>query len=138
MVNTIDMQDIRHLNLFSQITRINTTFCMNYNKTLIFAVPKNLLNKALGEQGRNIKKMSEILGTKVKIIPSPRGITDVKSFIENLIKPVTFKSLEIKGNEMTITAGPQNKAMLIGRNKQRLIELQKIVKDYFGKELKII
>jgi transcription antitermination factor NusA-like protein len=111
---------------------------MDYNKTLIFAVPKNLLNKALGEQGRNIKKMSEILGTKVKIIPSPRGIHDVKPFIENIIKPVTFKSLDVKGNEMIITAGSQSKAMLIGRNKQRLIELQRIVKDYFGKELKII
>lgn len=111
---------------------------MDYNKTLFFAVPKNLLNKALGEQGRNVKRMSEILGTKVKIIPSPRGIVDVKSFIENLIKPITFKSLDIRGNEMIITAGPQNKAMLIGRNKQRLIELQRIVEDYFGKELKII
>lgn len=138
MVNTIDMQDIRHLNLFSQITRINTTFCMDYNRTLIFGVPKNLLNKALGEQGKNVKKISEIVGTKVKIIPSPRGLMDVKPFIENIVKPVTFKSIEVKGNEMILTAGQQNKAILIGRDKKRLLELQKIVSDYFGKELKIV
>lgn len=126
------------MNLFSQITRINTTFCMEYNRTLIFCVPKPMINKALGEQGRNLKRISEILGTKVRIIPSPRGDMDAKSFIENLIKPVTFKNLEIKGNEMILTAGMQSKAILIGRDKKRLIELQGIIKDYFGKELRII
>jgi transcription antitermination factor NusA-like protein len=111
---------------------------MTYNRTLIFCVPKNLINKALGEQGRNLKKMSEILGTKIKIIPSPRGLMDLKPFIENLVKPVAFKSLEVKGNEVILTAGTQSKAILIGRDKKRLIELQEIVGNYFGKELKII
>jgi hypothetical protein len=40
MVKTLDMQDIRHLNLFNQITKINTRYCFEYNETLIFCVPK--------------------------------------------------------------------------------------------------
>ncbi len=138
MTNTINMQDMRHLNLFSQITRIQTRFCMKYNETIIFCVPREFVMRAVGEEGRNIKRISEILQKRVRIIPSPRGIQDIRPFIENIIRPVTFKSLEMYGNEIILTAGSQNKAALIGRNKRRLLELQKIVKDYFGKDLKII
>jgi len=138
MVNTINMQDLRHLNLFSQITRINTRFCFEYNRGIIFCVPRELVNRAIGENGKNIKRIGEVLGKKAKVIPSPRGIYDVKQFIENIVYPVTFKSLEIKDDEMILTAGNQSKAALIGRDKKRLLELQKIIKDYFGKELRII
>ena len=127
-----------HLNLFSQVTRINTRFCMKYNNAIIFCVPKSFLNKAVGEGGKNLKRLSETFGKKVRIIALPRGIQDAKGFIQTIIKPLTFKDFEIKGNEIIITAGIQNKAALIGREKRRLIELQRIVQDYFGKELKII
>lgn len=138
MVNTINMQDIRHLNLFNQITKINTRFCFEYNRGIIFCVPKELVNRALGNEGRNIKKIGEIIGRRVKVIPTPRGISDVKKFIEHIVYPVTFKSLDMKGDDIIITAGNQSKAALIGRDKKRFLELQKIVKDYFGKDLKII
>jgi NusA-like KH domain protein len=138
MVNTIDMQDIMHLNLFSQITGINTRFCMKYNGAIIFCVPKTLLNKAVGDRGRNVQKMSETLGKRIRVIALPRGLYDAKGFIQTVVRPVTFKDLEIKKNEIILTAGNQSKAALIGRDKRRFLELQKIVGDYFQKDLKII
>jgi NusA-like KH domain protein len=137
-MNTLDMKDIMHLNLFSQVTRINTRFCIKYNETIIFCVPKNLLNKALGEQGKNVRRISETIGKRVRIIPVPRGLHDARGFISTIVKPVTFKDFQVNGNEIIITAGSQSKAALIGRDKRRLIELQKIAEDFFGKELKII
>jgi len=138
MIKTIEMQDMRYLNLFGKITRINTRFCFKYNEAIIFCVPKPLISKAIGRGGRNIKQINEILRKRIKIIPNPLGIQDVKMFIGQIIKPVTFKDLEIKNNEIIVTAGKQNKAALIGRNKRRLLEMQKIVHDYFGKEFRII
>jgi transcription antitermination factor NusA-like protein len=138
MVNTLDIHDIMNLNLFSQITRIETRFCVKYNGAIIFCVPKNLLAKAMGEQGRNLKRISETLGKRVRIIPMPRGLYDARGFIQTIVKPVTFKDFQVNGNEIIITAGSQSKAALIGRDKRRLIELQKIAEDFFGKELKII
>ena len=32
MVKTIDMQEMRYLNLFEQITRVRTRFCFKYNE----------------------------------------------------------------------------------------------------------
>lgn len=138
MMKTIDMQDMRHLNLFSKVTNINTNFCVKYNDTIIFCVPKNLLMRAVGENARNIRTLSDIIRKKVRVIPCPRGIQDAKPFIEQIIRPVTFKDMQITNNEIVITAGIMNKAALIGREKRRLLELQKIAKDYFGKELRII
>ncbi len=138
MVNTINMQDMRHLNLFAQVTRINTRFCFPYNEAIMFCVPKPMIFKAVGKGAGNIKKLNEILGKRIKIIASPRGIEDAKSFIEEIVKPVTFNNLEINDKEIILTAGSQSKAALIGRNKRRLLEMQEIVHDFFGKEFRII
>ena len=137
MVNTINMQDMRHLNLFAQVTRINTRFCFPYNEAIVFCVPKPMIFKAVGKGASNIKKLNEIIGKRIKIIASPRGIEDVKSFIEDIVKPVTFNGLEINGDEIVLNAGMQSKAALIGRNKRRLLEMQKIVHDFFGKRFRV-
>jgi len=110
--------------LFEKITRVNTRFCLKYNETIIFCVPKHLV--------------SMVLRKKIKIIPTPQGIQHARKFIEIIANPVTFKDLEIKDDEIILTAGSQSKAALIGRNKRRLLEMQKIVKEFFGKEFRII
>lgn len=127
------------MNLFNQITRIHTRFYARYNDAIIFCVPREFVMKAVGEGGSNIKRLREILGKRIRIIQMPRGLHDARGFIQTIIRPVTFKDLEIRGNEIIITAGSmQNKAALMGREKRRLLEMQKIVKDFFGKEFRVI
>lgn len=138
MPNIIDMQDMRYLSLFAKIARINTRFCFMYNETLIFCVPKHLISKAIGPGAENIRKMSGIVKKRIKIVPAPSGIQHLRPFIEAIVSPVTFKGLEVKDNEVILTAGIQSKAALLGRNKRRLLEMQKIVKNFFGKEFRII
>ena len=138
MINTLDMQSMRYLNLFAKITRIPTRFYFKYNENLVFCVPKSKISQAVGEEGKNVKKLNYILRKKIKIIARPMGIQDVKNFIGDVVKPTTFKDLEIRGNEIIITAGMQNKAALIGRNKRRFLELQKIARGYFDKDLRIV
>jgi transcription antitermination factor NusA-like protein len=137
MVNTIDMQDMRYLNLFEKIMRVRTRFCFRYNDSIVFCVPKPLMAKAIGEGGKNIKKMSGILDKKIKVVVAPQGIHDVNVFIKAVVSPVTFRNLEVKDNEVIVTGGT-NKAALIGRNKRRLFEMQKVVKDFFGKDFRVI
>jgi len=94
--------------------------------------------KAVGENANNLKRMSDILRKRIRVIPIPRGIQDAKAFIETIVRPVTFKDLEITDKEIILNAGgTQSKAALIGRDKRRLIEMQKIVNDYFGREFRI-
>ena len=137
MDNVLDMQDLRYLNLFNKVTRVDTRYCFNYNNSVIFFVPKKLIRKALGEEGKNIKYIGEVIKKRVKVLPIPRGTEDAKEFIGLLVSPVQFKGLEITPNEIIVTAGMQSKAALIGRDKRRLIEMQKITKGFFGREFRI-
>ncbi|MEM4271829.1 MAG: hypothetical protein QXD13_01950 [Candidatus Pacearchaeota archaeon] len=105
---------------------------------IIFAVPRFAIPKALGPNAINIKKIQEQLGKKVRIIAEAEGINDAQRFVEDIVAPIKFKSLELKDGVFILSATTASKASLIGRNKRRLEELSQILKDNFGYELKII
>lgn len=138
MVNTLDMQDLRYLNLFEKVTGVRTHYCFEYNNTIIFCVPRELVSKSIGPNVRNLRRISEIIKKRVKVIAIPKAPQDIKRFIELVVSPVTFKDLEVLPNEIVLNAGSQSKAALIGRDKRRLIEMQKITKDFFQKDFRII
>ena len=138
MSATIDMQHMRYLNLFERVARVSTRFCFKYNNTIFFCVPKPLLRKAVGENASNVRRVSQILAKKIKIIPIPNQPNHIRPFVESIVSPVPFKDLEIRGNEVILSASTQSKAALIGRDKVRLFEMQKIISDFFNKEFKII
>jgi len=138
MANVLDMKDIRYINLFGQVTRISTRHCFMYNDAIVFAVPKHLISQAIGEGGKNVKRMSIVTKKKIKIIPMPLGIGHAEEFIKAVVSPVSFNGLEITDNEIVINAGSQNKAALLGRNKRRFAELKEIVWNFFKKELRIV
>jgi NusA-like KH domain protein len=137
MASTIDMQGLRYLNLFNNVTKVNTKYCFEYNNTIYFCVPKNLISRAIGDNANNIRRISEIIRKRVKVIPIPRDVSDAKSFIENITSPVQIKEMEINENEIIVGGNVQTKATLIGRNKRRLIEMQKIIKDFFRRDFRV-
>ena len=137
-MTTINMQTMRYINLLSKITRIHTRNCFVYNGVVVFAVPAKLLSKAIGPAGKNVKALQENLGKRVKIIADVGGVENAEKFVKAVVYPVEFVSLELKDRTLVLTAGSRNKAALIGRHKRRLIELNKILEDTFGKELKIV
>ena len=137
MVNTIDMQNMRYLNLFEKVTGIRTRFCFEYNNFLMFCVPRPMISRAIGEKGRNIKKLNDILGKRIKIVPAPRDSGDAELLIKSIVNPVTIKNVEVAENEIIVNAG-RNKAALIGRNKRRMIEMEKVTKGFFGKEFRVV
>ena len=132
------MQDMRYLNLFEKITGVRTHFCFKYNNAIMFGVPKLFVMKSLGRDAENIRRIGSILRKKIKVVALPNDVKDAKAFIKNIVSPVEFKEVEVEGNEIILTAGSRNKAALIGRNKIRLIEMQKIMHDFFKKEFRIL
>jgi transcription termination/antitermination protein NusA len=135
---TINMQIMRYINLLNRITRVRTSKCFVYNNVIIFAVPARMLSKTIGPKGKNVREMQEQLGKKVRIIEEAHGIDSAEKFVKDIVEPVVFVSLEVKENEIILTAGARNKAALLGRHKRRLLELSKILEDNFGKELRIV
>ena len=132
MVKILDMQFMRYANIFGNVTRIKTSHCFEYNNAIVFAVPRNLVMRALGENNLNLKRLSEILGKKIKIVAIPRGREDIENFVSVITYPVKFKAIEIFGDDAIINASNQNKAALIGREKVRLEEMKNVLDQYFG------
>lgn len=137
MAGTIDMQHLMYLNLFEKVTRVQTRFCFKYNETIFFCVPRPMMSRAIGEGGKNVRRLSDILHKKIKVIAIPNGVIDARRFIEAIVDPVKFKGLEVKEDEIIITGNTQTKASIIGRNKRRLIEMQRVVSDFFNKDFRV-
>jgi NusA-like KH domain protein len=138
MVKILDMQFMRYANLFDKITKIKTKHCFNYNNTIVFAVPRKFVMRAIGPANKNLRKLNEIIGKKIKIVPIPNGREDIENFVLVITNPVKFRAIEIKDDEAIINATSQSKAALIGRNKVRLEEMENILRQYFGiKKLRV-
>ena len=132
MIKVLDMKFIRYINLFHKITRIKCTHCFEYNNTILFAVPRHFVMKAIGKNNQNLEKLSRVIGKRIKIIAIPHGKEDMENFISMITKPVRFKGIDIRGEDVIINAGSQSKASLIGRGRVRLNEMQNILGQYFG------
>lgn len=133
MATIIDMQLMRYINLFSRISKVSTTKVFVYNNHIIFAVPKSKISIAIGKNAVNVKKLSEILRKKIKIVAFPsvddnRGIC---KFVEDVVAPVEFNKLEIKNDTAVLSAGFESKAALIGRGRQREKELSGVLNNFF-------
>lgn len=132
MIKILNMQFIRYANLFGKITNIRTNHCFEYNNMIVFAVPRVFVRKAIGINNANLKRLSEILKKKIKIVAIPNGKEDIENFVSVIVSPVKFKAINIIDNDVIINANTQSKASLIGRDKIRLNEMQNILEQYFG------
>jgi len=134
MTRTLDMQFIRYMNLFGKVARVNAQHCFTYNNMLVFAVSKPAVTKAIGRDNENLQRLSRILHKRIRIVAQPITKTseDIKTFITTVTSPIEFNSIEVKNNEVTISAGREGKARLIGRQRIRQKELSEILEQYFG------
>ena len=132
MIKVLDMQFIRYVNLFNRFTGLRCNHCFEYNNTIIFAVTKNFIMKAIGNNNKNLEDLNRIIGKRIKIVAIPKGKEDIENFVSMIIRPLRFRAIEIKNDEIIISADLQNKASLIGKGKLRLAEMENILDQYFG------
>ena len=138
MKTTFDITSIQQINIFSRITGVQAKNCFNYSNTMIFVVDEALINRAIGRGAENIRSLSAYLKKKIKIIRTPQP-DELEKFISVIVFPLQFKGIKNENGVVSIHAGQQSKASLIGRNHARIDELSSIVKQYFDvKEIKIV
>jgi transcription antitermination factor NusA-like protein len=104
---------------------------------LVFIVPKFALEKAIGQNNSNLKKLSDILGKRIRVVAEPSGIDEIGKFTAVIVSPIQFEKIEVgvndkKEKEIVITTdNRESKAMLIGRARARESELKEIYEQYF-------
>ncbi len=139
MGKTLEIQFIQYMNFFEKLIGLRTRHCFSFNGIIFFVVNPGFVRRAIGKNASNIKRLTEKLRRRVRIIASPSSTRDAEKFVCSLIYPIQIKRFIIEGNEASIIAPREARAMIIGRNKVKLAELENILKEYFGiKRLRVI
>src|SRR3989344_3206297 len=101
----LDMKTIRYINLLDKYSHIKTRYCFEYNNMIVFAVPKSLVSRAIGQDAINARKIQETIGKRIKIVFEPENNRDIEKFIQLVVEPAQFKEVQIMDGEIIITAG---------------------------------
>ena len=127
----IDITTIGYINTFENLTQTNVKDCFyNKNKQLVFIVKEGQGKKAVGKNGMNIRKLERLLNKKLKIIEFNEK---AEEFVKNIIYPLKSPEIKLENETLIIkTDSTQLKALLLGREKANLKELQEIVGKYFN------
>lgn len=130
------IETLGYIKYFENITKTNVKDCfIDKNNNLVFIISQNQLSKALGKNASNIKKLGFKFKRRIKIIEYN---LQPEIFIKNCIYPLKPFEIKKQNNKIIIKAdSTQQRALLLGRNKQNLKALQDLVNKFFKIEIKI-
>lgn len=134
MVNiTFDMETLRNIQLFEQITKTKTIDCLDSKNKIIFLVPPGHLGRAIGKGGANAKRLRDILKKNVEIVEFSH---DLKIFVRNLFIRFRVREVVIKRERdllvIYVSVKPGNKARAIGMDGSNLRLCTELVKRHFN------
>jgi len=132
-----DLDLMKFISLFESLTNANVKDCISHEDMLIFIVDEGQIGKAVGKNGVNVKRLSNMLKKKLKIVEFN---SNKLQFIKNYIYPLKASDIQEENNIITIT-GPdtKTKGLLIGRNAKNLNDLKNIVRRFFEfEDIKVV
>lgn len=104
------------------------------NGMLVFIINTGDMAKAIGKQGSNIKRLSNLLKKRLKLIEFNDNVIE---FVKNCIQPLQA-SVSQEDNKILLESPDTTiKAKLIGRDKQNLIALNELVNRHFKVEITV-
>ena len=125
---------IRTMAMFEKITNVQPRDCIISDEEVYFVVDQEMMGKAIGKNGANMKSLRRVLGNKhVKIFACNGDLEGtLKSMVPNISK------IEIKGDSVMISVPRNEKVTVIGRNGRNINAIREILKRRFGvKEFKL-
>ena len=135
----LDKELIQYVALFENVTGTSVNDCFYYSEDkLLFIVKEGQVRKAIGDKGKNVIKLAEMMKKKIKIV---EGHSDPIQFVRSFISPIKAEDIVLDEGIVTITVeGVQEKGLLIGRGGQNLRGMEKVVQKYFPDiiEIKVV
>lgn len=127
MTIVLNMDTIRLLNLFENITNVPVKDCYINDDTVYFIVEQGKIGLAIGKRGNSIKNVEKAVGKKVKVFEYSSNPTE---FVKNLIPQV--KEIGIINNnetvEMQIKVDKNDRGIVIGRGGEKIKIYKEILK----------
>ena len=123
--------------LMERLTGTRVKDCFRDDEgSIYFVVEKGFLGKAVGKGGVNIKKAEKKFGKKIRVIEYRDNAVD---FVKNIIYPIKVEDItEEKDAVMIKDSNRKTKSAIIGRGGKRLQLINRAVKRFFNKEVKVV
>ena len=132
----IDQEILGLSSLMQKITRAKVVDCFHDPELIYFVVAQGEMGKALGKGAVNVKRLSQEIGKKVRIVEFS---SQAEKFVKNLIYPLQVEKIIIGEGIIEIQdSNKKTKSLLIGRGGKQLALINRAVKRFFNSEVKII
>ena len=128
-------EELRYIALLSDVTGVSAKDCIinNETNTIIFVVPPGQAGLAVGARGKNVKRLSKILGRRVEIVEWADTLED---FVKNIFLPA--RVIGIRLNKMPdgrrvlyVKVAPEDRGVAIGKNGRNVAKARTILKRYY-------
>jgi len=131
MTIVLNMDTIRLLNLFENITNAPAKDCYIDDDTVYFIVEEGKVGLAIGKNGSSIKNVEKTIRKKVKVFEYSPNLVE---FVKNLIPQA--KEIRIINNaetvEIHIKVDKSDRGFVIGRGGEKIKIYKKILKRVYN------
>jgi N utilization substance protein A len=120
-----------------KITKAKVKDCFTDEEgTIFFVVAPGDLGKAIGKGASNIKRLQHELQRKIRVIEYSDNLAD---FVKNIIYPLRVESITEEQDAVIIKeTNKKAKSLLIGRQGRNLKLINRAVKRFFTREVKVV
>jgi N utilization substance protein A len=128
----LDTEGIRYIGIFERLTGASVKDCVVDENTgkIIMVVKNGDIGLAIGRGGCNINKVRQLIRKDMEVVEHS---TDIREFIENLLRPAYVKSVEVltKDNNkccVHVKVLTRDKGIAIGKNGKNINKVKLLVK----------
>ena len=128
-------EELRYLSLFESLTGAQVKDCVidNERGRILFVVKQGYMGLAIGKNGANVRRLKKLLGKNVEVVEDADRPEDL---IRNSLLPAKVHSVKITkspdGKTIAyVTVNPQEKAIAIGKDGNKITRARILAKRYF-------
>ncbi|MCD6340462.1 MAG: NusA-like transcription termination signal-binding factor [Desulfurococcales archaeon] len=129
-------EELRYMALLHDITGVSAKDCIidEEDGTIIFIVPPGQAGIAVGAKGRNVRRISKILGRRIEIVEWADTLED---FVKNLFLPARVLGINLNKTPdgrkvLYVRVDPHDKGIAIGKNGRNVHKARLVLKRYYG------
>lgn len=124
---TYDTDMLRAINMFEDITGVDTVDAIIKEDEAYFVVPEGKAGMAIGKGGKVIRKVQDKLNKDVKVYEYSDNIG---KFLNNIV-PADIRGVDVEeeedGKEVEIQVSRENKGRVVGKNGKKIDSIRQIL-----------
>jgi len=133
---TISGECLMYMSFASDITGVAPVDCIIDEETnsIIFLVPEGTAGKFVGKGGRNVRRLSKVLGKRIEVVEMSN---DLKSMVQNIFLQAhvlsTMLRVTANGSKILhVRVKPEDRGLAIGKNGRNVRKATLILSRHFG------